>query len=164
MPSFSLFLLSFQVLGLSFSPNGYYLASGGEDNTCRIWDLRKKKSVYMIPAHSNLISQVKFEPQEGYFLVTASYDMTAKVFFISIQHNCCTDIIIFFMNFFLGSYLICAPFHHVFCIIQIWSARDFKPVKTLSGHEAKVTSLDVAGGKSHSPEKKFKQVHKISVC
>lgn len=32
-------------------------------------------------------------------------------------------------------------------IHQIWSARDFKPVKTLSGHEAKVTSLDVAGGK-----------------
>lgn len=29
---------------------------------------------------------------------------------------------------------------------QIWSARDFKPVKTLSGHEAKVTSLDVIGG------------------
>lgn len=69
----------FQVLGVSFSPNGYHLATGGEDNTCRIWDLRKRKSLYVIPAHSNLISQVKFEPQEGYFLVTASYDMTAKV-------------------------------------------------------------------------------------
>lgn len=69
-----------QVLGISFSPNGYHLATGGEDNTCRIWDLRKKRSLYTIPAHSNLISQIKFEPQEGYFLVTASYDMTAKVF------------------------------------------------------------------------------------
>ncbi|KAI3472236.1 hypothetical protein Pfo_029724 [Paulownia fortunei] len=88
-----------------FSPNGYHLATGGEDNTCRIWDLRKRKCLYIIPAHSNLISQVKFEPQEGYFLVTASYDMTAK----------------------------------------IWSSRDFKPVKTLSGHESKVTSLDVVG-------------------
>ncbi|KAK3031473.1 hypothetical protein RJ639_035508 [Escallonia herrerae] len=93
------------VLGINFSPNGYHLATGGEDNTCRIWDLRKKKSLYIIPAHGNLVSQVKFEPQEGYFLVTASYDMTAKV----------------------------------------WSSKDFKPVKTLSGHEAKVTSLDVVG-------------------
>ncbi|PNX73004.1 U4/U6 small nuclear ribonucleoprotein Prp4-like [Trifolium pratense] len=67
--------------------------------------MRKKKSLYTIPAHSNLISQVKFEPQEGYFLVTASFDMTAKV----------------------------------------WSGRDFKPVKTLSGHENKVSSLDVFG-------------------
>ncbi|KAL0359580.1 UNVERIFIED_CONTAM: U4/U6 small nuclear ribonucleoprotein PRP4-like protein [Sesamum angustifolium] len=93
------------VLGVSFSPNGFHLATGGEDNTCRIWDLRKRKSLYIIPAHSNLISQVKFEPQEGYFLVTASYDMTAKA----------------------------------------WSSRDFKPVRTLSGHESKVTSLDVVG-------------------
>ncbi|PRQ44921.1 putative transcription factor WD40-like family [Rosa chinensis] len=74
------------VLALSFSPNGYYLAPGGEDNTCRIWDLRKKKSIYIIPAHSNLISQVKFEPQEGYFLVTGSYDMTAKVSTTSEHH------------------------------------------------------------------------------
>ncbi|GAB4843898.1 hypothetical protein Ancab_013862 [Ancistrocladus abbreviatus] len=59
--------------------------------------------MYIIPAHSNLISQFKFEPQEGCYLVTASYDMMAKV----------------------------------------WSSRDFKPVKTLSGHEAKVTSLDI---------------------
>lgn len=70
----------FQVFGMSFSPNGYHLATGGEDNTCRIWDLRKRKSLYIIPAHSSSISQVKYEPEEGYFLVTASFDMTAKVF------------------------------------------------------------------------------------
>ncbi|TQE05822.1 hypothetical protein C1H46_008505 [Malus baccata] len=70
-----------KVLALSFSANGYYLATGGEDNTCRILDLRKRNSIYTIPAHSNLISQVKFEPQDGYFLVTASYDLTAKVYF-----------------------------------------------------------------------------------
>lgn len=76
-----------QVLGICFSPNGYHLATGGEDNTCRVWDLRKKKSLYTIPAHSNLISEVKYEPQEGYFLVTASYDMTAKVWFLSEHDN-----------------------------------------------------------------------------
>lgn len=32
-------------------------------------------------------------------------------------------------------------------VSQVWSARDFKPVKVLSGHEAKVTSVDVVGGK-----------------
>lgn len=84
--SSSTYLVNYQVLGLSFSVNGFHLASGGEDNTCRIWDLRKRKSVYIIPAHSNLISQVKYEPQEGYFLATASYDMTAKVLFL-LNHN-----------------------------------------------------------------------------
>lgn len=28
---------------------------------------------------------------------------------------------------------------------KVWSSRDFKPVKTLSGHEGRVTSLDIAG-------------------
>ncbi|CAM8886140.1 unnamed protein product [Rhodiola kirilowii] len=28
---------------------------------------------------------------------------------------------------------------------KVWSARDYKPVKTLSGHEDKVTSLDIIG-------------------
>ncbi|MED6146951.1 hypothetical protein PIB30_039550 [Stylosanthes scabra] len=110
------------VYGLAFHQDGSLAASCGLDALARVWDLRTgrsilaleghvkpKKSMYTIPAHSNLISQVKFEPQEGYFLVTASYDMTAKV----------------------------------------WSARDFKPVKTLSGHEAKVTSVDVLGDGSY---------------
>ncbi|KAM7272568.1 hypothetical protein ACFE04_027231 [Oxalis oulophora] len=83
---------------------GYHLATGGEDNTCRICNLRKRKSLYIIPAHSNLVSQVKYESQEGYFLVTSSFDMTAKV----------------------------------------WSGRDLKLVTTLSGHEVKVSSVDVS--------------------
>lgn len=81
------------------------MATGGEDNTCRIWDLRKKKSLYIIPAHSNLISQVKFEPQEGYYLVTASYDMTAKV-----QHFLFIAIVLFksFLQFmFLSFHVLC---------------------------------------------------------
>lgn len=97
------------VLGICFSPNGFRLASGGEDNTCRIWDLRKRKCEYTIPAHSNLISQVKYEPQEGYFLATSSFDTKAVV----------------------------------------WSAQDFKPIKTLSGHESKVTGLDITADGQH---------------
>lgn len=31
-------------------------------------------------------------------------------------------------------------------IYQVWSGRDFKPVKTLPGHEAKVTASDISAG------------------
>jgi hypothetical protein len=36
----------------------------------------------------------------------------------------------------------------VSCILcfQLWSARDYKPIKSLAGHESKVTSLDISGG------------------
>lgn len=47
-----------QVLAISFSPNGHHVATGSDDHTCRVWDLRTRKSMYTIPAHSKLISQV----------------------------------------------------------------------------------------------------------
>ncbi|KAJ3088069.1 hypothetical protein HK102_009643 [Quaeritorhiza haematococci] len=64
------------ILTLDWSPNGYQIATGSEDNTIRIWDIRKPKpnssntnaaagwvgdgASYVIPAHTNLVSQVKF--------------------------------------------------------------------------------------------------------
>lgn len=82
----NMILLSFQVLGVSFSPNGYLVATGSEDNFCRIWDLRTKRMLYSIPAHKSLISHVKFEPQEGYYLATSSYDTKAAVCLIIMRH------------------------------------------------------------------------------
>ncbi len=55
-----------QVLSLSFSPNGYHAATGGDDNTVRIWDLRKNSCVYILPAHTSLVSQVKYHGVEGW--------------------------------------------------------------------------------------------------
>lgn len=46
------------ILGMDFSPDGYHLASCAEDNTCRIWDLRKRACIYTIPGHKSLVSQV----------------------------------------------------------------------------------------------------------
>lgn len=64
------------VLGIDFSPNGYHIATASEDNSCKIWDLRKRSVLYTIPAHTNLISDVKFQSS---YLVTASYDNTVKL-------------------------------------------------------------------------------------
>eukprot|EP01048_Picozoa_sp_COSAG05_P006448 COSAG05_NODE_418_length_10011_cov_18.784100_2_plen_439_part_00 len=50
-----------QILGLDFSPMGYQVATGSADHTVRIWDLRRKNCTYIIPAHSNLISQLKYQ-------------------------------------------------------------------------------------------------------
>lgn len=69
-----------QVLGIDFALNGYQLATGSDDHTVKIWDLRKKRCSYTIPAHSSLISHVKFQPsEEGQFLLTASFDATCRL-------------------------------------------------------------------------------------
>lgn len=68
------------ILSIDFSPNGfvnlnvffcsylftfilirYHIATGSEDNLCKIWDLRQMKNAYSIAAHQNLVSTVKFQ-------------------------------------------------------------------------------------------------------
>ena len=46
-----------------FSHNSirYHIATGSEDNLCKIWDLRQTKNAYSIAAHQNLVSTVKFQ-------------------------------------------------------------------------------------------------------
>ncbi|XP_038600889.1 U4/U6 small nuclear ribonucleoprotein Prp4 isoform X1 [Tachyglossus aculeatus] len=68
-----------EIYGINFSPNGYHIATGSGDNTCKVWDLRQRRCVYTIPAHQNLVTGVKFEPIHGNFLLTGAYDNTAKV-------------------------------------------------------------------------------------
>lgn len=46
------------ILSMDWSPNGHLLASGSNDNTCRIWDIRKRDCTYTLPAHTSLVSQV----------------------------------------------------------------------------------------------------------
>lgn len=63
---------------MNFLPNGYQLATASDDNSVKIWDLRKKSNVQIIAAHNKLVSDVKFS-NDGTFMLTSSYDQTAKL-------------------------------------------------------------------------------------
>ena len=63
---------------MNFLPNGYQLATASDDNSVKIWDLRKKSNVQIIAAHNKLVSDVKFT-NDGTFMLTSSYDQTAKI-------------------------------------------------------------------------------------
>lgn len=72
-----------RVLCTEFSPNGFQLCTAGNDGIIKVWDLRQRKQYASIPAHSNLITQIKFAnsfgPQNGEFLTSSSFDGTGKV-------------------------------------------------------------------------------------
>jgi U4/U6 small nuclear ribonucleoprotein PRP4 len=105
-----------RVLCSEFSPNGFQLATAGDDGTLKIWDLRKRRQFASLPAHSKLVTQLRFEQQTGgsggdsgggvgggEYLVSSSFDATAKV----------------------------------------WSTRDWKMLATLRGHEGKVMGTGI---------------------
>lgn len=48
------------ILCCDFNNNGYELAVGGKNNMISIKDLRRKKSVKQIPAHTKLVSGLKY--------------------------------------------------------------------------------------------------------
>jgi len=72
-----------RVLCTEFSPNGFQLATAGDDGTIKVWDLRQRKQYASIPAHSRLVTQIKFAHDEygqnGEYLTSCSFDGTAKV-------------------------------------------------------------------------------------
>lgn len=52
-----------EICGLNWNPNGYQLASGGNDNLINIWDLRNlKKPQCVIDEHKAAVRAIKWCP------------------------------------------------------------------------------------------------------
>merc|ERR1712194_51865 len=73
-------------MGCDFNKHGYQIATGSDDNTVRFWDLRKRKCVSTLQAHSKCVSEVEYSACGKYFL-TSSYDKTCKIWNASNNHN-----------------------------------------------------------------------------
>jgi WD40 repeat protein/DNA-binding SARP family transcriptional activator len=63
---------------MTFSPDGSYLATGGQDKTLRLWDANTFKNKLTIPAHGADVDSIAYSP-DGKQLVTSSDDGTAKL-------------------------------------------------------------------------------------
>ncbi len=63
---------------VAFSPNGCLLASGGLNNTIKLWDMKTGKSLHTFQKHSKQIRSVAFSP-DGSILASGSEDQTVKL-------------------------------------------------------------------------------------
>ncbi|CAB61461.1 U4/U6 x U5 tri-snRNP complex WD repeat subunit Rna4 [Schizosaccharomyces pombe] len=69
-----------QIVAMAWSPNGYQLATSSADDTVKIWDLRKVSLAHTIPAHSSLVSDVRYiESGVNRFIATSGYDGCVKL-------------------------------------------------------------------------------------
>jgi WD40 repeat protein/uncharacterized caspase-like protein len=66
------------VTQISFSPNGFLLASSSADKTIRLWEVRTGKVVKTITGHSDRVTSVAFRP-DGKILASGSADKTIRL-------------------------------------------------------------------------------------
>ena len=67
-----------KIKALAFTPNGRFLASGGEDRIVRLWDAQTGSLVRALAGHTKGVRVVAFTP-DGKLLVSASNDQTMKI-------------------------------------------------------------------------------------
>ena len=73
---------------LAFSPDGGFLATGGNDTSVRIWDLYAEDPTtqpIILQGHEDWITALSFGP-EGRFLATGSRDTTARTWDMNIEN------------------------------------------------------------------------------
>jgi WD40 repeat protein len=66
------------VRSIAFSPDGQKFASGGDDQTIRIWDTRTGKSIRTLEEHTGCVRSVAFS-EDGKLLASGSEDGTVKI-------------------------------------------------------------------------------------
>ncbi|EEF32299.1 U4/U6 small nuclear ribonucleoprotein Prp4, putative [Ricinus communis] len=133
------------VYGLAFHHDGSLAGSCGLDALARVWDLRTGRSVLALEGHVKPVLGISFSPN-GYHLATGGEDNTCRIW--DLRKKKSLYIIPAHSN--LISQVKFEP-QEGYCLVtasydmtaKVWSGRDFKPVKTLLGHESKVTSLDI---------------------
>jgi len=66
------------VNSVAFSPDGRYIASGGRDNTIKLWDVESGRLVKTFKGHNDSVTSVAFSPG-GKYIASGSRDKTIKL-------------------------------------------------------------------------------------
>jgi WD40 repeat protein len=70
------------VSSIVFSPDAQRLASGGNDNNVRLWDVQTGRLEHTFEGHSRAISSLAFSP-DGKILASGSFDQSVKLWDVS---------------------------------------------------------------------------------
>ncbi|BBM98085.1 U4/U6 small nuclear ribonucleoprotein PRP4 [Marchantia polymorpha subsp. ruderalis] len=94
-------------------PAGLYLGTASFDKTWRLWNINTGTELLLQEGHSRSVYGIAFQ-KDGSLAASCGLDALARVWYLRTGRS-----------------------------ILALEARDFKPVKTLAGHEGKVMDLDV---------------------
>ena len=134
----------YDVNTLAYSPDGQYVATGGDDGKVKLWDTRSGFCIITFSQHTASVSAVEFASQ-GQVLFSASLDGTVRAFDLIRYRNFRTFTSPSPVQF---SCLAVDPSGEVITAgstdsfeVFLWSVQTGKLLDVLAGHEGPVSSL-----------------------
>lgn len=129
---------------LAYSPDGQYIATGGDDGKVKVWNTNSGLCFVTFTEHSSSVTSVAFT-SSGFVVVSASLDGTVRAFDLHRYRNFRTMTSpqpAQFSSLAVDSSgeLVCAGSQDSFEIF-LWSLQTGRLLEVLSGHEGPVSNL-----------------------
>eukprot|EP00747_Dinoflagellata_sp_TGD_P187248 gnl/TRDRNA2_/TRDRNA2_44803_c0_seq1.p1 gnl/TRDRNA2_/TRDRNA2_44803_c0~~gnl/TRDRNA2_/TRDRNA2_44803_c0_seq1.p1 ORF type:complete len:496 (+),score=98.38 gnl/TRDRNA2_/TRDRNA2_44803_c0_seq1:86-1573(+) len=130
--------------GVAMHPDGSLLATSDLGGTVRVWDLRSGKCIVPLTGHGRQVMSCDFHPR-GYQLATAADDHGVRIWDLRkrrcVQNLLAHNKLISEVSFEKGEgrLMLTASYD---CQIKLWSTTDWRVVKVLIGHEARIMGAD----------------------
>ncbi|GAA5957171.1 hypothetical protein JCM8115_003978 [Rhodotorula mucilaginosa] len=124
------------VFCVAWSPRGDVVASGGMDETVRLWDVQRGKVLRVLPAHSEPVSSIQFS-RDGTMLVSGSWDGYIRIWDTSTGQ--CLKTLVNEDNAPVASIRFTPNSNFLFTstldsAIRLWDYQTDKVVKAYTGH------------------------------
>lgn len=134
-----------EVLALDFHPmSGHHVVTASGDDTVKVWDMRALKSIYTIPAHTSSVADVRFF-RGGSAVGGARVNGAGKEEDMDTSHDVADSSSQPQLSA-SGLYLCTAGYDG---LVKVWSSDDWQLLRTLSGDNGKVMSVDASPTGEH---------------
>ena len=137
---------SFEEMGKSysvaFSPDGRYLASGGDNESIKIWDSERLKELATLRGHTDCVNEVAFSPN-GRYLASGSDDRSVKIWDLEKLKELYT--LKGYINWVIS--VVFSPDGRYFAngsydgSVRIWDLEKLEELATLRGHIGGVNTI-----------------------
>ena len=145
---------------ICFQNDGALAATCGYDARGLVWDLRTGRNVMALEGHLKKVLAIDFHPN-CYQVATGSEDQKCMIWDLRQQKSIYTipahNNLISHVKFCDNS-LVTASFDG---LAKIWSSPTWTPLKTLSGHEQKLTCVDVSDDGNYLVTSSFDRTFKL---